>query len=74
MRLVEEMRDAAINRRAFLRRMPWQVFAGVKELMGNEASSNIAGFPTETSAHSRYLAVIDIPQCLAWGASPCQAC
>lgn len=60
MRPDEGGRSAAIDRRTFLRWMPRQVFAGVRELMSDAAS--------------RHIAVIDIPQCLAWGASPCQVC
>ena len=66
--------STAIDRRTFLRWMPRQVFAGVKSLMSDEASSEIAEFPSKISTRSRAIAVIDIPQCLAWGASPCQAC
>ena len=74
MRPHEEGRNAAIDRRTFLKWMPRKIFAGVQELIGEQASRNCHGVHSETSAHSRCVAVITVPQCLAWGASFCQAC
>lgn len=70
----EQKHSAVIDRRTFLRGMPRQVFAGVKRLMSGEVPGGIVRFPREISTPCRAIAVMDIPQCLAWGGSPCQTC
>lgn len=74
MTLEEQGRNAAIGRRAFLKRIPRQVFAGVRNLMRDGAPGGIAGFSRVASTSRRALALMDIPRCLAWGGSPCQTC
>lgn len=72
--LNEAQHDAAVSRRTFLRRLPRQIVAGVRKLMADGFSGGVAESHVTTSVRGRSLAVIDISRCLAWGASPCQAC
>lgn len=74
MTLLDETQHAAVSRRTFLRWLPRQMVAGVRELIAEGSPSGVAGAQTTASVGGRRLAVIDVTRCLAWGASPCQAC
>lgn len=74
MRPIEEMRNAAVDRRTFLKWMPRQVFNGVTELMTGIASASSPMSHEVESGSGRRLATMDVSRCLAWGASECQLC
>lgn len=64
----------AVDRRTFLTQMPRQLVASLKGLMSEVSPRDLLGFSADPPTHRRDVAMIDVSQCLAWDASPCQAC
>jgi Pyruvate/2-oxoacid:ferredoxin oxidoreductase delta subunit len=66
--------SAVIDRRTFLAWAPRQTLAGVRGLVRGAGLGLIAERPSAGLECRRAVAVIDLPRCLAWGGTPCQAC